>query len=103
MRKSNEVLLASNNLDKLAEFQELFKKFPGITILPAREIVFNSDKIGLVETHGNYVDNAIAKARLINQASHYPSLADDSGLEVVGLNNEPGPRSARYAVAKAGI
>ena len=54
------------------------------------------------ETGATFAENALLKAR------HYASatgilltLADDSGLEVDGLNGEPGVHSARYAGAGA--
>ncbi len=41
--------------------------------------------------------NSLVKARTIYQKYHIPSFADDTGLEVIALNNEPGVHSARYA------
>lgn len=97
MRQTNQIVLASTNLDKLAEFRAMMTGFQSIEILPAQTIIFNAGKIGHVEKFNNYLDNAIAKASLVNRASHYPSLADDSGLEVAALNGQPGVFSARYA------
>ncbi len=42
-------------------------------------------------------ENALKKARTAFEHTMLPSLADDSGLEVIHLNMEPGVRSARYA------
>ena len=102
MRNSNIVVLASTNRHKFEEFSTLFKKYPEIEIAPVADFIRNSDKLGLVETSDHYYDNAIAKARTCNQGCHYPSLADDSGLEVDALNGRPGARSHRYAIPKAG-
>lgn len=49
------------------------------------------------EPHDTYLDNALEKARAVSSALGVPALADDSGIEVDGLDGEPGPRSARYA------
>jgi XTP/dITP diphosphohydrolase len=54
-------------------------------------------------TYDTYLENALAKARFVNQGAHYPSLADDSGLEVEALGGKPGVRSHRYASPKAGL
>ncbi|NDG85179.1 MAG: non-canonical purine NTP pyrophosphatase, partial [Proteobacteria bacterium] len=62
----------------------------------------NPEKLSLVETSDHYYDNAIAKARTCNHGCHYPSLADDSGLEVDFLGGKPGVRSHRFAIPKAG-
>lgn len=103
MRVANKILLASTNLDKYFEFQNLFKPYSGIEIIPAQEIIRNADKIQFVETYSTYLENAAAKARIANQCSHYPSLADDSGLEVAALDGRPGVKSRRFAPPRAGI
>ena len=102
MRKANTIVLASNNRHKFEEFTALLKKYTEIQIAPANEFIRNSDKLGLVETSDHYYDNAIAKARACNHGCHYPSLADDSGLEVDALEGKPGVRSHRYAIPKLG-
>jgi XTP/dITP diphosphohydrolase len=102
MRSSHQILFASNNRDKFIELEAIFKAYPEIELVPANEVIRNTDKIALVENHTTYIENATAKARLANQGAHYPCLGDDSGLEVELLGGKPGPRSARYAIAKAG-
>lgn len=102
MRKADTIVLASTNRHKFEEFQILFKDFPQIQIAPADQFIKNADKLSLVETSDHYYDNAIAKARTCNHGCHYPSLADDSGLEVDALNGRPGVRSHRYAIPVAG-
>jgi XTP/dITP diphosphohydrolase len=49
------------------------------------------------EPHDTYLDNALEKARLVSRSLGVPAVADDSGIEVDGLEGAPGPRSARYA------
>jgi XTP/dITP diphosphohydrolase len=101
MRLSNKVVLATLNREKFEEFCALFTPYAGITLVPAEELIRNPDGLGLVEKYDTYLENAIAKARLANHASHYPSLADDSGLEVDALGGKPGVRSHRYAPPQA--
>ncbi len=100
MRLSNTVLLATTNRNKFEEFCSLLKAYPEIELVPAEALVRNSEQLQFVERHDTYLENAIAKARLANQACHYPSLADDSGLEVKALAGKPGVRSHRYASPK---
>ncbi len=102
MRNASVLVLASTNRHKFEEFKMLFKKHSDIQLAPANEYIRNSDKLSLVETSDHYYDNAIAKARACNQGCHYPSLADDSGLEVDALQGRPGARSHRFAIPKAG-
>ena len=49
------------------------------------------------ETGDTFEDNALAKARDAFAATGLPSVADDSGLEVYGLNCMPGVLSARWS------
>jgi XTP/dITP diphosphohydrolase len=49
------------------------------------------------ETGETYLDNALVKARAAAQALGVAAVADDSGIEVDGLDGRPGPRSARFA------
>lgn len=56
--------------------------FPGVTLPP--------------EGADSYVENALAKARVVAAASGALALADDSGIEVDALGGAPGVLSARY-------
>lgn len=107
MRESHLILLASTNHDKLIEFRALLRaEFPDtreLDIVLAEKVIRNAEKLAQVERYETYLENAMAKARHANMASHYPCLADDSGLEVEALNGQPGVRSHRYAIPKAGV
>lgn len=101
MRLSNTVLLASLNRYKFEEFQFILSAYPQIELHLIQEFVRNAEDLEFVEKYSTYLENACAKARMGNQASHYPTLADDSGLEVQALNGKPGVRSHRYAPTQA--
>jgi XTP/dITP diphosphohydrolase len=103
MRLVNQIVLASTNREKFEEFRSLFSSYPGIELLRAEQILRNASKLGFVERYDTYLENAMAKARLANQGTHYPTLADDSGIEVEALDGRPGVRSHRYAIPKAGM
>jgi len=49
------------------------------------------------ETGATFAANARIKAHAAAGAAGLPALADDSGLEVAGLDGRPGVRSARWA------
>jgi XTP/dITP diphosphohydrolase len=102
MRNSSTIVLASTNRHKFEEFVNLFKKYPELNIAPVNEYVRNADKLSIVETSDQYYENALAKARACNHGCHYPSLADDSGIEVDVLAGRPGVFSHRYAIPRAG-
>jgi len=91
---SNQIVLASGNAGKLAEFAQIFAE-----IGPAWELVpqshFNIKEAE--ETGLTFIENAILKARHAAQMTGLPALADDSGLCVDALDGAPGIHSARYA------
>lgn len=51
----------------------------------------------IAETGNTFHENAFIKAQYIYNLKNKSVLADDSGLEVTALNNEPGVYSSRYA------
>ena len=53
--------------------------------------------LALEEPYDTFVDNALAKARVVAAETGLPAIADDSGVEVDALDGAPGVRSARYA------
>ncbi len=87
------ILIATHNTGKLREFSSMFEGTP-------YELVSLSDvgiDVDVDETGSTYAENATLKAVAYARLSGLPTLADDSGLEVDGLDGEPGVRSARYA------
>jgi XTP/dITP diphosphohydrolase len=101
MRLTNKVLLATVNRGKFEEFKSLFSVYPEFEPVIVGQIIRNPEKLSFVERHQTYFENAAAKARLANNASHYPSLADDSGIEINALGGKPGVHSHRYATRPA--
>jgi len=102
MRLVQKVVFASLNKNKFEEFQGLFSQFPEIELVPAESVLRNPEKLAFVETYETYTGNALAKARHANLGSHYPSIGDDTGLEVDALSGKPGVHSHRYAQAPQG-
>jgi XTP/dITP diphosphohydrolase len=87
-----QLLIATNNKGKVIEIQDLLKD-TGIELVTPAQIDLDLD---VIEDGSTYAENATRKATAFAQASGLISLADDSGLEVDGLDGAPGLYSARY-------
>lgn len=88
-----KILLATQNLGKVKELQELLQG-EEIEVISLRDIA-NWEEVE--ETGETFAENAALKARAGAERTGLVSLADDSGLEVDALNGAPGVYSARYA------
>ncbi len=89
-----KLLVATRNRHKLEEIRQIFA-LPGLDLLAADEVSGLPEDV--VEDADTFEGNALKKARELCAASGFWTLADDSGLEVVALQNAPGVYSARYA------
>jgi XTP/dITP diphosphohydrolase len=87
-----KIVLASNNLGKLAELQTLFGPL-GCTLIAQSELGVPEAP----EPYKTFVENALTKARNAAQHTGLPALADDAGLCVDALGGEPGVDTAYYA------
>lgn len=88
-----EILVASNNEDKLSEIRKVFEK-EDLKILSMKDIGLEID---VSEDQDTLEGNALKKAKEIFTASRIPTISDDTGLFVKALNNKPGVYSSRYA------
>lgn len=87
-----QLVFASNNANKIKEIQLLLPE--NIQVLSLTDIDCFDE---IPETADTIEGNAILKANYVTEKFGYPCFADDTGLEVVALNGEPGVFSARYA------
>ncbi len=87
-----QIVLASGNKGKLAEFNQLFNQYK-IQVLPQSK--FNVPSVS--ETGTTFIENAIIKAKHAAEFCNGPTISDDSGIEVDVLNGQPGIYSARYS------
>ncbi len=85
------VVVATSNAGKLREFREILADLDVEWVSLAE-----AGKVDFPEEGYDYEANAVAKARAAADQLGLPALADDSGLEVEGLEGAPGPGSARY-------
>lgn len=90
--KPGKLVIASHNAGKVREIRELLGPY-GIEPVSAGELDLPEPD----ETGTTFVANAELKALQAADLSGLPALADDSGLCVEALNNDPGIFSARWA------
>lgn len=89
----NILVLATNNKNKVKEFQHILKDFKV-------EIKSLSDFGPIpeaIEDGDTFDENAYKKAHHTARVLGLPAIADDSGLMVEALGGAPGVHSARYA------
>lgn len=89
------LIVATGNQGKLAEFRELFAQANLDFTLDSLTSIPNYQEP--VEDAPSFIGNALIKAYAAANASGGAALADDSGICVEALNDAPGIYSARYA------
>jgi XTP/dITP diphosphohydrolase len=87
-----QLLIATGNKGKLKEFQEYFKEY-NIECISTEG--FDLDEP--IENGKTFEENAIIKSKYYSEKTGLPALADDSGLCVKELDDDPGVYSARWA------
>lgn len=90
-----KLVFATQNPNKVKEIQNQLTD--NIELLSLKEL---GQREELEETQNTLAGNAWQKARFVFQKFDKNCFADDTGLEVEALNNEPGVFSARYAGAE---
>lgn len=87
-----ELLIATHNAGKLAEFARLLEPYR-VSVISAASLDLPEPE----ETEDSFVGNARIKAHAAAQAANMPALSDDSGIEVDALNGMPGVYTADWA------
>lgn len=90
-----EIVLASRNKKKIAEFQVLLENAFDfeVKVLSLDDIGFTGD---IIENGETFEENAFTKAS-VPASMGYIGIADDSGLCVDALDGAPGVYSARFS------
>jgi XTP/dITP diphosphohydrolase len=88
----NTLIFATNNENKVAEIRSLLDENFKIKSLLEAGI-----DIDIPEPFDTLEENAREKSEIIYNLTNTNCFAEDTGLEVKVLNNEPGVKSARYA------
>jgi XTP/dITP diphosphohydrolase len=93
-----KLLVATRSAHKLSEIRHLLASVPGLVLIdPGALGIAPSDEEEAIEAFDTFEENARAKARWFRERTGYPTLADDSGLEVDALDGAPGVWSRRFA------
>ena len=94
-----EVILATNNKHKLKEVRQILSPHK-ITVYGLNDLNLKPEDVE--ENADNYFGNALIKAQSVQKLTTMPIIADDSGLEIEAMSNQPGLKSARYAQEHGG-
>jgi len=87
-----KLVFATHNKNKLKEVKAQIPSH--IELLSLTDIGCHDE---IPETSNTIEGNALIKANFVKENYGFDCFADDTGLEVEALNNEPGVYSARYA------
>ncbi|HET7603035.1 MAG TPA: RdgB/HAM1 family non-canonical purine NTP pyrophosphatase [Gemmatimonadales bacterium] len=94
-----KLLVATRNPGKLAEARQILEPAGVAVVSPDEAGVVWSAAEDLLEHADTFEGNATAKAEFFAKRAGMPTVADDSGLEVISLAGAPGVRSKRWAGA----
>lgn len=90
--KQEKIVFATGNQGKIKEIQMILADL-GVEVITMKDAGI---EIEIEENGKTYEENALIKARAVAAHTDAIVMADDSGLEIDYLNNEPGIYSARY-------
>ena len=93
-KKYKEIVIGTNNNGKLREIKDLLPK--SYKISSPKDYKLKSPK----ENGKTFLKNSLIKAKHFSKKTGKICIADDSGLEIRILNNEPGIYSARWGGKK---
>lgn len=89
--ENKTLIVASGNKGKLKEIKAML---PEYNVIDYKSMGVD---IEIEETGSTFYENALIKAKTVAEILNLPTLADDSGICVDALNDEPGIYSARYS------
>ncbi len=94
----HRILLATRSAGKLRELRPLFEN-AGMSVVDLADIgIAETPEEDSLEQFHTFEENARAKARYFHELSGgMPTVADDSGLEVIALDGRPGVLSKRWS------
>jgi len=87
-----KLVFATNNPHKLEEVRKILPSV--FQVISLQELGCNQD---IEETGTTLEANSLLKAQYIWDHYHVDCFADDTGLEISALNNQPGVYTARWA------
>lgn len=96
-----KILIASNNQGKIKEISDLLSEI-NIQTLSIQDIAEFQNFVEPEENGKDFAQNSLIKAKFYAKKSNLISLADDSGLCIESLENQPGIHSARFSLDESG-
>lgn len=94
-----KLLAATRSAGKQSELRRVLEPAGHELVFPDDMGLYETPDEALLETADTLEENARRKAEHFLRRSGLPTLADDSGLEVISLGGAPGVRSRRWAGA----
>lgn len=91
--KNLVIVISSNNKNKLREYKEIFEPYKNVIIKSLSEMNIDVDPI---ENGNTFQENSLIKANAVTNLTDEYVIADDSGLEILALDNFPGIHSSRF-------
>lgn len=88
-----KLILATRNPEKIQEIQKILGDLD-IELISMDQAGFTED---IVEDGKTFEENALKKARAVSEFTHEWVLADDAGVMIPALNNEPGVDAKTWA------
>ncbi len=93
-KEINQAVIATGNKHKLEEIGAILQDF-NLQVLSMKDV--DLDGLEIIEDGNTFEENALIKAKTVMEKTGKLTLADDSGLEVDILDNQPGIYSARFS------
>lgn len=91
------ILVATRSTGKQREARQLLERAGTTVVFPNDVGIWELPDEARLELGDTFEANAVAKAEHFARRSGLPTVADDSGLEVLSLGGDPGVRSKRWA------
>jgi len=95
---SVRLVVATRSKHKMTEIREILAEVPGLELLDLDDagVEYHPEEEAL-EPFETFEENAGSKATYFFRKTGFPTVADDSGLEVEALGGRPGVRTKRFA------
>ena len=93
-----DLVLATRSTHKIQEIRGILGVVPNLRVLDLKEAGAPYDAAEEdLEPYDTFEENAASKARYFQKITGFPTVADDSGIEIDLLDGAPGVRSKRFA------
>jgi XTP/dITP diphosphohydrolase len=92
-----KLLVATRSEGKQREVRAVLEAAGHEVLFPDEAGIRERPEEDALETADTFAGNAVRKAEYFARRSGLPTVADDSGLEVLSLGGDPGVRSKRWA------